>query len=69
MERIGPARLKPVAAFRFISEDRWPYAALIQIRERWCAIKTPQVVGFSNMVRVPVLVTQGVGTNGQRADA
>jgi hypothetical protein len=34
-QRAGRTKLKPVAVFRFLSEDWSPWIALVRIRERW----------------------------------
>jgi hypothetical protein len=35
IERRDTSAVKPVAVFRFLSEDRSPWIALLRMRERW----------------------------------
>jgi hypothetical protein len=34
-QRVGRTKFKPVAVFRFLSEDWSPWIALKRMRERW----------------------------------
>jgi hypothetical protein len=45
-QRLGRTKFKPVAVFRFISEDWSPWIALKRMRERWPGLKFDLKVGY-----------------------
>jgi hypothetical protein len=45
-QRAGRTKLKPVAVFRFLSEDWSPWIALARMRERWPGLCFNLSVGY-----------------------
>jgi hypothetical protein len=50
--REGRSGLKPVAVFRFLSEDWSPWIALARMRERWPGLRFDLSVGYLQAVRL-----------------
>ena len=44
--RHGRSRLRPVAVFRFLSEDWSPWIALVRMRERWPGLRFDMKAGY-----------------------
>ena len=44
--RHGRSGLKPVAVFRFLSEDWSPWIVLVRMRERWPGLRFDLKVGY-----------------------
>jgi hypothetical protein len=49
-ERMGRTELKPVAVFRFLSEDWSPWIALVRMRERWPWLRFDMRAGYLQAV-------------------
>jgi hypothetical protein len=48
-KRVGRTKLKPVAVFRFLSEDWSPWVALVRMRERWPGLRFDMRAGYLQM--------------------
>jgi hypothetical protein len=44
--RVGRTGRKPVAVFRFLSEDWSPWIALVRMRERWPGLRFEMKAGY-----------------------
>jgi len=49
-ERRDTSGVKPLAVFRFLSEDWSPWIALLRMRERWPALRFETRAGYLELI-------------------
>jgi hypothetical protein len=52
LERRYASGVKPVAVFRFLSEDWSPWIALVRMRERWPELRFEMRAGYLQLARL-----------------
>ena len=50
IERRDTSGIKPVAVFRFLSEDWSPWIALLHTRERWSELRFEMKAGYLKLI-------------------